>query len=122
MRRRDAFIKGLKQMFGNEEIPQTDVLPSIVEIILQAENLRQPSEFQGMLVNKALDSMDTLTNSHGVEVEYGVRQNTYFCDVKMLYVNVGDQYAMTLIFDVKRNKFFCMSWSDWHEKYGRDGN
>jgi hypothetical protein len=39
-----------------------------------------------------------------------------------LYVNMGDTYVPTLIYDVKKQKFIVASWGDWYEKSGHYNN
>jgi hypothetical protein len=43
----------------------------------------------------------------------------YWGDVVALYVNTGDTYSTTIVYDVERDKFYVTSWGDWVEAWER---
>lgn len=43
----------------------------------------------------------------------------YWGDSVALYVNTGDTYNATVVYDVERDAFYCTSWGDWLEAYER---
>jgi len=40
----------------------------------------------------------------------------YWQNTGLLYVNKGDTYDTTLVYDTEKNKFDIMSWGDWAER------
>jgi hypothetical protein len=41
----------------------------------------------------------------------------YWGDTVALYVNTGDPYNATVVYDVERDVFYCTDWGDWLEAY-----
>lgn len=55
---------------------------------------------------------------HGVEAIRGRNfDRGYWADIVALYVNMGDTYALTFVYDVELEKLFVTSWGDWVEAY-----
>lgn len=65
-------------------------------------------------VNKAMDLVDKTIHGHGVEEITGFNSSN---DMKTvgLYVNMGESYASTIIYDCLANKFYVGTWADWME-------
>lgn len=66
-------------------------------------------------VDSVLDN--NLLEGHGIEAirgEYHV--NNYYHDIVALYVNMGDTYNLTLLYDTDRGKFYVTTMGDWVEK------
>ena len=36
------------------------------------------------------------------------------------YVNMGDTYVATILYDIEKGEFFVTSWGDWVEEYERE--
>lgn len=53
----------------------------------------------------------------GAEAIRGAWQNNYFGDTVALYVNTGDAYTGTLLYDVGQDKFYVGTYGDWVEDY-----
>ena len=56
-------------------------------------------------------------NGHGVEAirsEYAWIDG-YYQNTVALYVNMGDTYAPTVLYDTAKNTFYVTSWGDWYE-------
>jgi hypothetical protein len=70
---------------------------------------------------RAVDSQMKVINSilegYGVESIRGRTWDNYFTDSCALYVNMGDTYALTIIYDVPKQKFVVTTWGQWVEKY-----
>jgi hypothetical protein len=47
----------------------------------------------------------------------GCQVNRYYYDAVLLYVNMGDTYSTTLLYDTDRQKFSIGSWGDWIEQH-----
>lgn len=61
-------------------------------------------------INNALVRVDSLLHGHGVEYTQNAEQ-----DVVAMYVNMGDTYNATIIYDCLAGKFYVGTWGDWVE-------
>lgn len=70
-------------------------------------------------VEQALDLINTAIDAHGVEVVRGpyFRRASRWGDIVAAYVNRGDTYDMTVLYDVGRNKILITSMGDWVVQY-----
>jgi hypothetical protein len=68
-------------------------------------------------INEQLEALNELINGFGVEAiridDY--HYNNYWCDCIGLYVNLGDTYTLTIIYNVIDNQFEFTSWGDFYE-------
>lgn len=71
-------------------------------------------------VDEVLEQVNKLMKAHGVEAIRGEWVSFYFQDIVLLYVNTGDTYSSTVMYDTERDRFFIGSYGDWVERYGRD--
>lgn len=60
-----------------------------------------------------------LMNGHGVE---GLRDENawvdkYFYDIIAVYVNKGDTYDTTLLYDTEHDRYLITSWGDFYEHW-----
>lgn len=77
---------------------------------------------RGKEVDAVLDYADKLLEGHGVEAIRGENiTDGYYGDIVALYVNMGDTYNATILFDVDRHKFYATSYGDWVEAYENSG-
>lgn len=69
-----------------------------------------------------MNQINTYLDGHGVEA---IRdQNSwenYWFDTRAIYVNMGDTYIETILYDTHARKFRTMSWGDFVEKYDKKG-
>lgn len=78
-----------------------------------------PVELAGA-ADQALELADKLLSGHGVEPIRGDYQvDRYYYDVVALYVNMGDTYNTTLLYETENERFLVTSWGDWVEKNER---
>jgi hypothetical protein len=71
---------------------------------------------------RALYVANFAMGAHGVECMRSHDLNhPYFGDIAMEYVNMGDQYAMTLIFDVATRSYALTDYTDWMQRYEESG-
>lgn len=70
-------------------------------------------------VNKVLELADEMLNAHGVEPIRGMHVDNYYYDVVGLYVNMGDSYNPTLLYNTVTGKFVVTTLGDWVQAYGR---
>lgn len=69
-------------------------------------------------VEEALEEVNKLIGGHGVEaIRDQNAYDNYYGDVIATYVNMGDTYDATLLYDVRNNEFHITSWGDWYEQY-----
>lgn len=69
-------------------------------------------------VDAALDLANEIMGGFGVE---SIRDNEwdrdYYADIGLLYVNMGDTYETTLIYDTRKDKWIVSSWGDIVERH-----
>ena len=71
-------------------------------------------------VDEALEVADRMLEAHGIEAIRGAEfRNGYYGDIVGLYVNMGDTYNTTVLYDTVADRFHITSWGDWVEKYDR---
>lgn len=46
-------------------------------------------------------------------------ENGFFAYAEALYINTGDTYNATIVYDVREGRFFVTSWGDWLEDHER---
>lgn len=66
-------------------------------------------------VNAALEMANKIMHGHGIESVVGHRNSARDCDDVALYVNMGDTYASTIIYDCLTDKFYVGTWGDWYQ-------
>jgi hypothetical protein len=71
-------------------------------------------------VDAALDLANELMGAHGVEAIRGdYHVDRYYFDTVALYVNTGDSYTGTLLYETDRDRFLVTSWGEWVERNER---
>lgn len=76
----------------------------------------------GRAVERALDDISRLIGGHGVEVINGEHHRAgYWADAVVVYVNQGEVYESTVIYDTQRDVWEVISWGDWVERAERRG-
>lgn len=101
-------VATLKKFFGRD-LSETDAVA--LRAVLAAVNVND-----GRSVQSALETADRLIDAHGVEAIRGKYVDRYYGDIVAEYVNVGDSYAGTLLFNTVTKKFSLTSWGDFVEK------
>lgn len=70
--------------------------------------------------DKILDFVNTFLKGHGVEAIRGNYQvNRYYYDIVALYVNFGDPYVPTLLYETDTGRWQLTNWGDWVERNGK---
>lgn len=84
-----------------------------------AIDAKMRAEENGYGDHKAIDDILNVANSlfdgHGIEAIRGMWHDRYYQDIVALYVNMGDTYNTTLLFDAVKTKFHVTSWGDFVE-------
>jgi len=69
---------------------------------------------------RTIAQVNKIVNGHGVESLRGnKRVDPYFDNTVALYVNMGDSYAPTLLYETETGKWRLTTWADWVEKHDR---
>lgn len=63
-------------------------------------------------------ALNEILDGYGVEV---ISEDTSNLEVHAEYINLGDTYTTTLLYDYTRQKWFVTSWGDWVEYQERQG-
>lgn len=68
-------------------------------------------------LDEKMEALNELIDGHGIESSRmeGYYKNHYWSDCICLYVNQGESYAITIIYDVVNDRFEFTSWGDWIE-------
>lgn len=72
-------------------------------------------------INEELQIISQMLGGHGVEAIRGDEFDSYWGDTVAVYVNMGDTYTTTVLFDVDKGKFEITSYGDWIEREERRG-
>jgi len=68
-------------------------------------------------VDRVLEAANTMLNGHGIEPINGdYHVSNFYMDIVALYVNMGDTYIPTLLYETDTQKFLVTSWGDWVER------
>jgi hypothetical protein len=72
----------------------------------------------GGVIELRMNILNTLTQGYGVEaiVINGKWIDKYWMDNCGLYVNQGDTYSRTIVFDTANGNYICTSWGDFFEE------
>jgi len=68
-------------------------------------------------VDTKLEYCNQYLNGYGIEPITGefTWVNHYYQNIIALYVNLGDTYTTTIVYDTERGKFLISSWGDFYE-------
>lgn len=65
------------------------------------------------MIDRVLDHCNTLLHGYGVESIQGHEQiDRYYYNIHILYVNMGDTYEPTILYDTLKERWYCCSWGD----------
>lgn len=71
-------------------------------------------------VDAVLDEANRILRTHGVEAIRGdYHVDNYYFDIVALYLNTGDTYAPTLLYETDRGRFVLTTMGDWVERNER---
>ena len=69
-------------------------------------------------IDELMDLFNNKLNGYGVEaIKVNGENDKYWGDTVGLYVDMGDTYALTVVYGVEENKFYLTSWGDFVEEY-----
>lgn len=86
----------------------------LARLIANARNNRQ--------VDGVLEEANRLVTGHGVEAIRipDAYVDHYYFDIVAVYVNMGDSYAGTLLYETATGRFLLTTWADWFEANERE--
>lgn len=84
----------------------------ITAAIRKADHSGDPSD-----VDEALEVANQILKGYGVEPLRGEFRGGYYGDTEALYINFGDTYDNTLLYDTRTEKWFVTTWGDFVEKH-----
>ncbi len=101
-------LEGLGQYLEHEGHDAARESARIARLISGASNSEK--------IDKVLEEVDKLIDGSGVEAINGdYHVDNYYGDIVALYVNTGDSYAATLLYETENDKFIVTSFGDWVE-------
>ena len=71
-------------------------------------------------VDEALKIANDIIKGYGVEAinnENGYQVNRYYQNIIGLYINKGDTYDTTILYDTEKEVFMILSWGGWYEDW-----
>lgn len=105
-------------------------LTKIIEKVINEQNFEEMSEIEskikewnsdpcsGNCVDERLDEANEILDGYGVEVLRGKAWNDrYYGNIIALYVNMGETYEKTIVYDVSKGEFMLTSWGDFMEEW-----
>jgi hypothetical protein len=101
-------VATIKKFFGRNITEQDAVALRAVLAAVDVKSHRS--------VEDTLKTANRLTDAHGVEAIRGKYVDRYYGDSVALYVNMGDSYAGTLLFNTITKKFSLTTWGNFVEK------
>ena len=101
-------LEGLGKYFEHEGHDAAKESARIARLISSASNSEK--------VDKVLEEVDRLVNGNGIEPINGdYHVDNFYHDIVALYVNMGDTYETTLLYETDKDRFLVTSWGDWVE-------
>lgn len=68
-------------------------------------------------VDAALELANTMLGGYGIEAVRDGGRSNYYQDIGVLYVNMGDTYNTTILYDTRKERFYVTTLGDYIEKY-----
>jgi hypothetical protein len=62
-----------------------------------------------LTVDMALDNINAILKGYGTEAARDNGWNRYYQDIGLLYVNMGDTYITTVLYDTRKERFYVTS-------------
>ena len=91
--------------------------------VTQTQELARAIKSRTVSVDSALELANTMLGGFGIEPvrEEGVTVSSYYQDIVALYVNMGDTYDATILYDTVNQEFQITSWGDWYAWWEEEG-
>ncbi len=96
-------------------VPKVSTIRAAFDVndhMAEAMRLMMKSADNHDAVDKVLDCCNKILEGYGVEDIRGKDWVPYYLDIALLYVNMGDTYTPTIIYDCVKERWHCCSWGD----------
>jgi hypothetical protein len=91
------------------------------KLLTWAKNTQRAGQYHTQGIEAILELLDAKTESYGTEAIFGHKQSSpfrgYWMDICGQYINRGDTYDTTILYDSVKERFCLTSWGDWVERY-----
>lgn len=85
----------------------------------QAKRVKASMDNLNHSVDRTMRIANDELGGHGIESIRDDEWDNYYCDIGLLYVNMGDAYTDTLVYDTRSGRFRVTSWGDIVERNER---
>lgn len=105
----DTIRRQLKEILGKE----------YNDISLPVKQIREAMESAttDKKIDIALDTCNAILHGYGVEaIRDNQWENGYYMDIGLLYVNMGDTYIPTVVYDTRKKQWYVTSWGNIIER------
>jgi len=100
-----AIEEGLKDVLQKEYSDNSHAIAKAIYLLLTTATTHK-------LIDNALDIINEIIRGYGVESIGDNECYSYYCNIGLLYVNQGDTYTTTVIYDTREEQFIIGSWGD----------
>jgi hypothetical protein len=121
MRHIKSFTEFLKEEhYVQNAVDSSDkspISPTMAEFVIEAN--KNVSNMSQEDIDAKMKEANDLFGGHGVEglSAEGAFVDKYYYNIIALYVNMGDTYDATILFDTENGEFLNQSWGDFYEKW-----
>lgn len=67
-------------------------------------------------IDRALEAINGILSGYGIEAIEGRGYSSYYGHIGLLYVNMGDTYTTTVVYDTRKQQWIVASWGDLVER------
>lgn len=114
---KDRLHETLKHEYGPEGVEQA------ARKVTAAINGAIGARFCTTGIEDTMDTVNTILGGYGVETFRGREWvNRYWQDTNLVYVNMGDTYVPTVLYDPLRNKWIIGDWGSFVEQHEKQFN
>lgn len=107
-------IKTIETMLADPISKQSELSSRRAAVLIRAYMMGADNHTR---VDIALDQINKVLQGYGIESIKDNQWDRYYCDIGLLYVNMGDTYIPTVIYDTRKETWHICSWGDYVEKY-----
>lgn len=98
-------------MIGGNSLRGGEDLEALADTLNSAYGMRG--------AERAMREADEILGGFGVEAVF--EEGEYGGDPAMTYINTGDTYNATIVYDVDEDELYVSTWGDWVEDAERQG-
>jgi hypothetical protein len=102
-------IKTIMERLADPLSKQDSFSPKRAAVLIRAYMLSADNPKR---VDAALDEISGIIGGYGVQPITDNEWDGYYCDAGALYVNMGDTYVPTVVYDTRKDRWMICSWGD----------